>query len=348
MSSLTEIARRAGVSHMTVSKVLNEGYVPRRANAIRRAEMIRRLAAEMGYRPNAFARAMRSGRFNAIAMLVNDREFQSFPVSILHGVGDVLRERGFHLVLEHASQERLERESDALPNILQQAASDGLLLHEVQRFPSRVLEAIHNNRIPAIWLNSKLNTDCVYFDDYAGSREATRRLIALGHRRIAYFTQISTDAPHYSIADRQGGYAAAMIDAGLTPLPFSVARREWYLADGYTPAADLVMAWLRGFEPAQRPTAFVCYDTVGGAAAIAAALRMGLRVPADISVIASGVAHFNTGHSIALARLDHYLFGRASAEAILQKIQDPFRPIEPRVIPIPVLDHQTLAAPPTA
>ncbi len=329
---------------MTVSKVLN-GYHPQREGAAKRAGRIRQIAEQVGYRPNASAQAMRSGRFNAVAMLVNDRENSTLQTNVLKGIGHVLQGRGFHLVLEYAGATDLENNPDSLPHILRQAASDGLLLHEVQRFPAHVVEAVKRHRIPAVWLNSRLEADCVYFDDYGATQKATRRLIGLGHRRIAYFGY-SAPASHYSHVDRRAGYVDAMSVAGLPAMHFTVSMMEWYMSEGHAQPVDLMARWLNGFAKPERPTAIVCYESVGGAVAITAAMQLGLRVPTDISVIACGSSHFFAGHKMALARLDHKAFGEAAGEAIIDKISNPTVAMPPRVIDVPILDHLTLASAP--
>ena len=348
MSSIVDIARQAGVSHMTVSNVLSGRSKPRRSDAVVRAARIRRIADEMGYRPSGSARAMRSGRFNAVSMLTNERSHPSLSPLVLGGVGEVLAKREVGLVLEvlsHAEGD-LDEESVNLPHFLRQAHTDGMLVHDIKQVPARVFETMHHHQIPAIWMESRLDADCVYFDDRGGMTAAVGRLAELGHRRIGYVGPAPEANDHHSVADRAEGYARAMTTHELVNRWLKAPRQSRFISADATPAAELVADWLGAFDNLERPTAVVAYDTLYAGAVLAAAARGRLDVPRDLSVIAFGSQWYSTGWKLALAYLDARRLGRAGAEAILAKIDDPSAEQPPHVLDVPILDHATLAPPP--
>jgi DNA-binding LacI/PurR family transcriptional regulator len=101
-----------------------------------------------------------------------------------------------------------------------------------------MIELIQRYQIPSVWLNAKLESDCVYPDDFEAAGQACKYLLQMGHRRIAYVDYMSSG--HYSTADRRNGYLRAMRSARLKPQIFSNARErpqtEWL---------DLSCEWLR-------------------------------------------------------------------------------------------------------
>jgi len=218
--TMEQIARQANVSRMTVSNVLSGRYKAKRPTAVDRAERIRRIAREMGYRPNAAARAVRSGRFGMIALLLATRRVHSMlPEGLLNGVYAALSESELRLEVAALPDEQFASEQ-RMPTVLRELAADGMLIDYTGPVPQRTLELIEAHRVPAIWLNVKRPTDCVHPDDYGAGCKATRRLLDLGHQRIGYMDfwhQQSAADSHYSTIDRCRGYEQVMVEAGLTP-----------------------------------------------------------------------------------------------------------------------------------
>jgi LacI family transcriptional regulator len=242
-----DIARHAGVSQTTVSFVLNDRTDMPISAATR--EKVLASARELGYRPNRSARAIQSGRFGCIALLLSTVELRSILLPGLRdGILDALGERDIHLVLARLPDTALTDER-YVPSILREWFADGLLVNYNSEVPDRMVRLIEENALPAVWVNLRREANCVYPDDEGMVRDATERLLSIGHRRIAYVNY--TGVVHYSAADRIAGYRAGMAAAGFVPEVIESQHGILSMDE-----AHAILA-----RPAEhRPTALVCYN----------------------------------------------------------------------------------------
>lgn len=336
-----DIARHLGLSQATVRHVLNG-----RAEKLRIREDTRRrvmdAAQELGYRPNASARAMSTGRSGSAAFIQPLRHMYLAP-ELLVGLSQGLEEANMHLSLAHVSDEVIGDE-EFLPKIVREVAADGLFLNAAFDPPPSFVRAIESHRIPTIWINQRRAADCVNPDDFAGAALATRHLLGLGHERIAFAIANPTDA-HYSVRDRQAGYEAAMREAGRTPwvYPLSVVPPG---ASG--PVGD------RRIERAMdlldlpgRPTAILAYEIDSALPILMAAAHRGVPVPEALSL-----AMFHrridsfSGVPITAMLAGWEEIGRRAVGALREKIREPDRPLAPLAI-APILYRGGTCAPPS-
>jgi LacI family transcriptional regulator len=337
MVTLRDIAVRAGVSRATAGLVLSgEGTAARFKSDTR--ERVLQAARELGYRPNASAKAISTGRFGCIALLLSNREHRSAVYSqMLDGIHDALAEQDLHLMLSRASDERLTSEG-FVPKILRHLLVDGLLINYNTDIPPPLLEMVRAYRIPSTWINSKQETDCVYLDDFAASHDATTHLLGLGHRRIAFLAY--SPSSHYSMADRQAGYEAAMTAAGYAPESIAVpstafsGRRYW----------EQIMR--ERLSAPNRPTALIAYGPPALRPAFVAALRVGLRIPEDISFIVFDQSPFDEfGLPIATMLLPEYRMGQAAVKMLLTKIEHPEESLTPQALRMELAAGESCASP---
>ena len=339
---LNQIAQEAGVSRWTVSRVLRGETVYVRPHAARRAEQIRESAARLGYRPNAAAQAVGRGRFDTLALLSNADEAEYLSPQMLFALQNAASARRQHLVLERLPSRELDR-PDAVPQVLRRASCDAVLFHAVGPLPERYEQVVTQYRLPVVWLNAKRPTDCVYFDDLAAARQATDHLIALGHRRIALLSTPADETSHYSLDDRRDGYAEAMAGAELKPrgieLPVGAVH-------GHDPRpADLLDPVLTGPD---RPTAILTVERDLAGFAYVSALRVGLSVPRDLSLIGFGERMSNaTGVRIGICRLPEADLGRRAVDLALRKVESPDDALPPEALPAALELHDTVAPPPS-
>ncbi len=333
--TIKEIAQRTGLSMPTVCHVLgSRGHKYRPETR----ERVLEAARELGYRLHSSARAMRTGRYGAVALLLSTVGSRStLPGSQLDAIHDALAEQDLHLTLTKVPDEKLTSEG-FVPKILRQSMVDGLLLNYFADIPQRMVDLIHRHDIPSVWINSKQESDCVYPDDRDVGRRATEHLLRLGHRHIAY-----VDHPishHYSAVDRRQGYQDAMKQAGLSPRLLPLERPE-----STTPAAREA-GWLKMPE---RPTAVIAYAPPVAQALVYAALAQGLRVPEDLSVVSFSYepVHFITV-SIATWIVPSHDMGRTAVQMLVSKMEEPGLTLPPRVIPFRLLEEGATIAPPFA
>ena len=337
MATLEEIAREAGVSRYTVSNVLRGRNKENWACTAERAERIRGIAERLNYRPNAAAVATATGRFGAIGLLASRRiPNGALLTTLLYSIRHHLTERELHLTLGDLPDKSLTDEA-YVPRILREWSVDGLLINYIAGIPDRMIELIGRYQIPSVWLNAKLQSDCVYPDDFEAAQRACKYLLGMGHRRIAYADYMSSG--HYSTADRRNGYLRAMRSARLKPQIFSNEREapqtEWL---------DLSCQWLRS---PQRPTAVIAYEADRALPVFCAALKLGLAVPRDLSILSfHDMGVMTVGVRLTTMEIPMVQTGAVAVEMVNEKIRNPGVVLPARAIEANLIEG-TSCAPPT-
>lgn len=331
--TMKQIAQASRVSQPTVSLVLNNKG-QRYSEATRKAVL--EAAQALGYRPNSYAQSMRSGRFHSIALVQGvEHNLSTIIEPLLGGIQDALQARDLSLTLTRLADEKLTHDK-FIPKILRKLMADGMLIDYIAAIPSRMVQLLHETKIPAVWMNSKQQSDCVHPDDLSAGRKATEHLLELGHRRIAFVRYGSgTDGNlHYSLFDRVAGYEGAMKAAGLSPQVIW-GRQRVPIDERIERSLD----WLGGPE---RPTAVVADHLHVGVAVLYAASTLGLRPGKELSLVAiSDTVKDETG-----LFMDRYCvplreMGIAAVEMLMRKIAAPAEPLPPQVIPFIVKSGST-------
>jgi len=268
--TLRDVARRANVSQATAARAMGGyGYVS--ANRRRRVEQA---ADELGYRSNDIARALASGSTKTVGLVVGDIE-NPFFAALARGVADVVEAEGYTLLLAN-SDEDIEREQRAV-EAFRTRLVDGLIVAPVTGSDSAHL---HQPGWPLVLVDRSirgLDVDTVTVTNARGARVAVEHLLALGHRRIGVVTD-SAEIP--SISQRLRGYRSALRGAGLAVDDALIAVAESStLSGGYAAARALL-------ERADRVRAVFTTSNVMTAGATRALQDLGLKMPADVALIA--------------------------------------------------------------
>ena len=216
--TLQQIADQAGVTRSQVSRVLNGRYKENRPAIAKRAANIRKIAEDLGYRPNAAARSTSNGRFAQTAFVTcGDLGFDWFAPRLLHGIHQGLEQTGDRLIINEMSGEELAT-VESVPRLLRESAVDGMLVHVDNKLPGSIIETFDAQPVPAVLLNQKRRTRAVYPDALDGGRAAAHYLIDEGRRNIGFLAlEPAGPSPHFSRADRLAGLQGTLADAGLTP-----------------------------------------------------------------------------------------------------------------------------------
>lgn len=335
--TIHDVAARVRVSKSTVSAVLSGRGAALRISP-RTQQAVLDAAAELGYRPNAFARATRTGRFGAVCMaLSNMPDCARLQPAMLDVLTAALEERGLTLTLSRLTAAQLEDDRH-VPGFLREGRVDGILVNHPESLPPRLVGLIARHSLPTVWINARHDRDCVHPDDRGAGRAATQRALDLGHRRIA-FAKLS-HTTHASAAERAAGYKDAMRAAGLRPAMSRPLRN----GDGAARVAQTAR-WIASLK--ERPTAIVCGESYETLAVLMALASLGLKVPADASVVAI-TGHGSEAHALGAAGvlIPEAAVGRAAVEMLARKITHPAEPHPPRVVPCDGFqDGHTLAAP---
>lgn len=270
--TIKDIARELGVAHSTVSRAIHNDPRISPETRSRVMEAVERL----GYRPNVAARGLVSRRMQAIGLVIPVVADMFFG-RIVDGVDRVTYEAGFGLSLYLTHAER-RRELDALAQVSEQRV-DGLILM-ARRLPKAALLEIISQKTPVVLLEPQilgLGIDSVRVDNRDGALQATRHLLDLGHRRIAFVT-----APKESRENRERlqGYRDALASAGVAFDPALV------VPGGYTEEAGATaVRQLFSLSADSWPTAIFAYNDRVALGGIAALQARGLAVPEDVSVV---------------------------------------------------------------
>jgi len=338
-TTIKEIAQRSGMAVQTVSEILNGKGGRYR---IKTQERVKQAAKDLHYRPNAAAKAMRSGKFYCAALLLSTEEGRSnLPQELLGGICDELAEHDYHLTVARLPDAHLENE-ELVPKILRQWLSDGLLVNYSAKIPPHLIEMVHRSSGPAVWINSRQKSDCVYPDNFAAAKTVTKYLLSLGHKKIAYVDYAggnSAQTIHFSRPDRHAGYEQAMRDAALTPRfmgpDYPVHRRD---------RVNVSSQWLSEKDP---PTAILAHTRTVAWPIIEAARNLNLRVPGDLSIasFADSERIDDTGTMLTTINIPNYEIGRVAVKTMLEKIEYPDRIIPPQAMEMSLMIGETTAPP---
>lgn len=270
--TIREVATRAGVSPMTVSRVINES--PRVSPDTRRRVVA--AISELGYVPNRLARGLIRRKTGTLGLIVPDVANPFFTL-VVRGVEEVAWRAGFHVILCNTHGD-LERERGYIEDMLAFQV-EGLLIAPVGDKSRPHLRVLTRNKVPFVLIDRSIagfEADLVQGDSVAGARRLVEHLIALGHRRIAMIVEpveVSTSR------DRLQGYRDALEGAGIELRPELVAETS---AVETTGAREATLRLLDLTEP---PTAIFAVNNVAAVGVAEAARSRGMQIPGDLALV---------------------------------------------------------------
>ena len=309
--TMRDIAERAGVSLITVSRALNNKPDVSKETRAR----VRAIAEELQYAPNVHARALASGDSRTLGLIVADSA-NPFYGKLIRGVEDTASAQGYGVILCNTSEDR-EREA-AAHQMLREKRVDGMLVTGIRTGLSPLLRLEQEN-IPFVLLNrylQEIDADCVVNDNRQGAYEATAHLCGLGHRRIVHLTgpqQIS------SVRERLAGFRQALDEYDIQFDPGLVLRCDLKLEGGY----QQIKTAMPAFAP--RPTAVFAYSDLVAIGVLKALRELGLRVPQDIALVGYDDIEFAPFVDPPLTTVAQlvYEIGQKGTEILLEKINWP-------------------------
>jgi LacI family transcriptional regulator len=314
--TILDIARLAGVSKATVSRVLNQK--PDVDPATR--ERILRIMEEQGFVPNIAASGLAGGRSRLLGALVPSLTWPLVP-ELMRGVGEVVGSTSYELILYSITDVNHEKDrSDVIDRIVGSRLASGLLAV----FPgptSKHLAKLHSPDFPVVLIDDQgvppEETPWISVDNRLGAYEATCHLIRLGHRRIAH---IQGPLKYKVSHDRYQGYSDALNEAGIELDPTLV------LEGNFMPPSGRICANVFFDLPiGQRPTAIFAGSDYMAYGVIAAAEQRNLRVPEDIAVVGfddnPSSAHMEP--ALTTVRQPFYEMGCRASEILLTLVDTP-------------------------
>jgi LacI family transcriptional regulator len=278
--TIKDVARAAGVSFKTVSRVLNRDAT---VNAAMR-EAVETAMATLGYRPHRAARSLRTSRTYAIALIAGSRavpaegeraEFPEYLGEVIAGCARACRPAGFHLVLELLGYGDRRSAQAAAAALIDDLAPDGVVLTPPLCDLPWLLDILERRGIPFARLmpgTAPGHGLSFTVDDFAAARDLTERLLSAGHRHLAF---IAGPPDHLAARARREGFEAALADC-----PGARARigeGDFFLASGEREATRLLAS-------PDHPTALFAANDAMAAGALRAAAALGLAVPRDLAI----------------------------------------------------------------
>jgi DNA-binding LacI/PurR family transcriptional regulator len=327
---MTDVARAAGVSHQTVSRVLN-GTDGVRAET--RARVLRAVR-ELGYQPNSVARALVTGRSRTLGVVSFDTTLYG-PASTLFAIERAAHAAGYFVSV--VSVTTVDRESVliAVERLRQQGVDGVLIIVALKDAAEAVLDVPHELPIVAVEAGPDRATPVVAVDQVGGAVAATEHLLELGHRTVWH---IGGPPSFLEAGQRVEGWLKALEAAGIAPPPMQAG--DWSARSGYELGRRLATV--------SEVTAVFAANDQMALGVLRAFNEAGRRVPEDVSLVGfddiAEAPYFTP--PLTTVRQDFMAVGRASLELLLAEMEAPRRGSSRLVVEPELIVRASTAPPP--
>ncbi|MGN7359661.1 LacI family DNA-binding transcriptional regulator [Paenibacillus sp. SAF-054] len=303
--SIFDVAKKSGLSVVTVSRVLNGAETVREKNRQKVLDAIK----ELDYRPNAAARSLARGKTGIVGLIVTTLQ-DSFFDAVVKELNEVLALHGYFLAVSVSTGIG----SDEAHYLIQEDRVDGLILLSPMEEDNYIVELKRRN-IPYVLIdNQKPENDAfsVTIDNYKGGYAATKHLLDLGHTSIAH---LSGHDMFRSTRERRSGFLQALKERSLDP--FEMVTGDFEIDFGY----DICRKWLR---EGRLPSAVFAGDDNIALGVVNALMEEGIRVPDQVAIVGYDDQHISS-------KLHPYLttvrqpadrIGLAAADMLLKRMDN--------------------------
>ncbi len=334
MVTIADVAAHAGVGAGTVSRVLNDRP---KVSPATRARVLASIDV-LDYRPNPLARGLSLGRCQTLGVVVPFFTHAS-AIERLRGVVEALRDSRYDLVLFNV--ESPVHRDEHFAALTRRDRADGLLVLSLPP-PTEHLDRLRAAGVPVVLVDATgEGMPEVLTDDVEGGRIATRHLVELGHRDIAFIGDTSDNGFGFmSSARRQEGYEQVLREAGIQ------ARRSYVRHGPHERAAARRLAdRLLGLP--RPPTAVFAASDVQATGVLEAARARGLRVPRDLSVVGFDDIEISAYAGLTTVRQPLFDSGHLGARLLLDALENGRRLVAERhQLPLELVPRSTTAKPP--
>ncbi len=307
--TIRDVAKHAGVSHQTVSRVINGDSLVTPATRAR----VETAIAELDYQPNAIARSLAAGRTHTLACLAPNLTDYTFA-RIIEGAEAECRQHGFFLISSSAPDETTF--AALINELVPSRRVEGLMV--INPYIDQRAQYLPDN-FPTVFIGGHprdgLDVDAITLDDCGAARLAVRHLAELGHERIAMITgPLVEDCTR----DRITGYRSALTGARLKADPALIVQGDWSATSAHNATLDLM-------KIKRPPTAIFAQNDRMALGALRAARDLGLRVPGQLSVIGLDdmplASYFDP--PLTTMRQDMFAIGRTAAQLLVRAVEQP-------------------------
>lgn len=269
---IQDVAEKAGVSNMTVSRVLNQDS---KVSDVKR-ELVMKAAKELNYRPNVAARRLASNKSFFIGLLYFDLDTSYVSKFLLRGL-KLCRSTGYHLVVDEIDED-VDKSIASVKELIEVTQVDGMILLPPVCDDAKLLATLQQANVPFVRIapDTQLNlSPYICMDDYQASFEITELLIKQGHRKIGHII----GNPNQGVSRlRYQGYLDALRSNQIDVPPEYIEQGLFTYASGLVAAQKLMAV-------EDRPTAIFAANDEMAAAVLSAAHMNGVEVPSKLSIV---------------------------------------------------------------
>jgi len=323
---MADVARFAGVSHQTVSRVLNDHPNVKSTTRDRVLQVIK----ELGYRPNVAARALVTRKSRTLGVISFNTTLYG-PASMLYGIEQAAKDLDYFVMV--AALSSLDRRAvlDAVDRLRDQAV-EGLIVIAPQASAVRALGQVPSGvPLVAVGCGNHATVASAAVDNEAGAAQATSFLLDLGHRTVHH---VAGPRLWLEAQDREAGWRRALLERG-APVVEPVYGGDWSARSGYALGSELVR---RLHDETHPITAVFCANDHAALGLVRAFQQAGVRVPEDVSVV--GFDDITEAQyylpPLTTVRQDFDRVGRVAVEALVRQIETgevvAVPPLEPELI----------------
>lgn len=316
--TMVDVAKAAGVSYQTVSRVINNDA---KVAPETRARVLH-LIQELNYHPNRAARNLAANQSHTLAVITYDMSFYG-PTQMVISIEQAARNAGYDLFFTNINSMSADAVKPLTHRIMEWAVDGVLLIAPVENIDfSYMQERLAQNKIPLLQIDIAPGAKgpSVIIDQQHGSYLITRHLVDFGHERIC---EISGPLNWYSAIARHAGFLQALSESGLSPV--ATAEGNWTAAGGYEAAKTLL---------GHNFTAIVVANDQMALGAMSMLAEHGISIPGDVSVVGFDdipeARYFST--PLTTIRQDFPSLGQRGLQYLIEMIEDPSTPQAQRII----------------
>jgi LacI family transcriptional regulator len=308
-TTIHDIAKKLKLSASTVSRALNDNPVISEATR----NLVKRIAEEMGYRPNTLAANLRTKRTNTIGVIVPliNRHFFS---SVISGVEEYAYSRGFAVTISQ-SNDKLEKETKIAQALFANRVDGIILSIGMETNTTDHLKLFSERNIPMVFFDrivDDIKAHKIVVDDYGGAYRATKHLISQGAKNIAHIGgPLNLKIYEY----RQKGYCDALIESGLKVNESLIVNNSLSREEGTLSIQKLLRNEVR-------PDAIFCANDTTALSVIIYLKEIGIKVPESIAIVGFSNEPFSevVTPSISTVKQPGFMIGQKAAQLLINQI----------------------------
>ena len=342
--TIIDVAELAGVSRATASRAMG-GYGRIAASTV---DQVRKAAAELGYRPNEVARAMRQGRTKTIGLVIIADFTNAFFDRVTKAIVDTAKTHGYQVLITNTDED-ISAERQAIQTLVDKQV-DGLIVVPSTSAVHDHLAQLQESGKPLVLIDRRvegISATSITTDDFTGTDAAVRHAHALGHRRFGFLVAAEGNYGHSperpallisSIEDRINGFLNGCADLGIKP-----KQQSWMFCQDNSRDPEIAVAKL--LDQPKRPTVILTSNNDMALALLKTAGNRKLVIGKDISLITVDDSQWAAAMAPGITVVSRPVedVGRIAVEKVLAEIDNPGQKTEKIVLPTELIARGSVA-----